>query len=210
MVEPGGSAQTLELKQLSITKFSVSAMDNNCYLLRDKESGQKLLIDAAADAPRILEVTGTDLSAVITTHKHWDHVRALQQVIEATGARSYAHPDDSPEIPIVTNAVHDGDVIRLGATELSIIHLVGHTPGSIAVRYLDPHGHGHIFTGDSLFPGGVGKTHSTEDFKSLISDVEEKLFKLSTDNTHVYPGHGNDTTIGTERPHLDEWQKRGW
>ncbi|MFC4338139.1 MBL fold metallo-hydrolase [Salininema proteolyticum] len=209
-VTPEGPAQTRDLAGLRITKFSVSAMDNNCYLLEDRGTGKKILIDAAANAERILEVTGTDLEAVITTHRHWDHVRALQQVIEATGAESYAHPDDAPEVPVVTKSVTDGQRITLGSCDLQIIHLVGHTPGSIAVKYDDPEGFSHIWSGDSLFPGGVGKTDGPENFTSLVDDVEEKIFNLSTDGTTVYPGHGDDTTIGKERPHLYEWRKRGW
>jgi glyoxylase-like metal-dependent hydrolase (beta-lactamase superfamily II) len=98
----------------------------------------------------------------------------------------------------------------VGEVPLSIIHLRGHTPGSIAVVYDDPTGHPHLFTGDSLFPGGVGKTTSADNFASLINDVEDRLFAVLPDDTWFYPGHGDDSTLGEERPSLAEWRARGW
>ena len=105
----------------------------------------------------------------------------------------------------------DGDSVTVGSCRLDVISLVGHTPGSVALLYDDPVGHGHLFTGDSLFPGGVGNTHGSKaDFQHLINDVETKLFDRLSDETWVYPGHGKDTTLGDERPHLPEWRARGW
>jgi glyoxylase-like metal-dependent hydrolase (beta-lactamase superfamily II) len=106
--------------------------------------------------------------------------------------------------------VDDGDVIAFGQVRLTARHLVGHTPGSIALVYDDPHGHPHVFTGDCLFPGGPGRTTRPEDFTSLMDGLEEKVFGVLPDEAWVYPGHGNDTTIGDERPHLTEWRARGW
>ena len=210
-VRPGGPAEHRRLDQLSITKFSVGDMDNNVYLLRCSVTGEQLLIDAADDADRILTEVGPDgLNTVITTHRHWDHVRATAEVVDRTGATGLAHVDDSEAIPAVTRTVRDGDTVPLGATTVDIIHLVGHTPGSIAVLYREPGGRAHLFTGDSLFPGGVGRTESPEDFRSLIDDVEHKLFDRFGDDTRVYPGHGDDTTLGVERPHLAAWRSRGW
>ena len=103
-----------------------------------------------------------------------------------------------------------GDRIPVCECELEVIHLVGHTPGTIALLYDDPAGTPHLFTGDSLFPGGVGKTWSAEDFRSLIDDVSTKLFDRLPDETWFYPGHGDDSTLGAERPHLPEWRERGW
>jgi glyoxylase-like metal-dependent hydrolase (beta-lactamase superfamily II) len=104
-----------------------------------------------------------------------------------------------------------GETVRVGAQTLEVVHLRGHTPGSIALVWRGPEGAGtHAFTGDSLFPGGVGKTWSPEDFTSLVDDVEERLFGTLPDDTWVYPGHGRDTTLGVERPHLGEWRARGW
>jgi glyoxylase-like metal-dependent hydrolase (beta-lactamase superfamily II) len=106
--------------------------------------------------------------------------------------------------------LRDGDTVRVGELELQVIALRGHTPGSIALLYPDPSGHPHLFTGDSLFPGGPGKTTSPQDFASLMGDLETRVFDVLPDDTWVYPGHGRDTTVGAERPHLAEWRSRGW
>jgi glyoxylase-like metal-dependent hydrolase (beta-lactamase superfamily II) len=106
--------------------------------------------------------------------------------------------------------VGDGDTVQVGNCPLEVIELVGHTPGSIALLYDDPDGTPHLWTGDSLFPGGVGRTGSAADFEQLMADVRTKLFDRLPDETWVYPGHGDDTTIGAERPHLREWAERGW
>ena len=111
----------------------------------------------------------------------------------------------------VPERLHHGDVITVGDVTLEIIALRGHTPGSIAVLYRDPEGSPHLFTGDSLFPGGVGNTFGDESaFEQLITDVEERIFQRLPDETWFYPGHGNDSTLGAERPHLAEWRERGW
>jgi glyoxylase-like metal-dependent hydrolase (beta-lactamase superfamily II) len=211
-VKPGGRPDVRELPQLTITKFSVSEMDNNVYLLRCQRTDEQVLIDAADDAARILQVVGSDgLRRVVTTHQHWDHHRALPQVVEATGAETVAGAEDADELPVTVDVrVGDGDRIAVGDCELEVIHLVGHTPGSIALLYDDPDGTPHLFTGDSLFPGGVGRTTNPEDFTSLIGDLEQKVFGRLPDETWFYPGHGNDSTLGDERPHLGEWRERGW
>ncbi|HET7517893.1 MAG TPA: MBL fold metallo-hydrolase, partial [Actinomycetes bacterium] len=122
-----------------------------------------------------------------------------------------AHPLDAPELPIPADQLVDhGDTIVVGECSLEVIHLRGHTPGSIALLYRDPHGYPHLFTGDSLFPGGIGKTWSTEDFHSLLQDVEDRIFAELPDHTWFYPGHGDDSTLGEERPKLPEWRARGW
>ncbi len=211
-VVPGGAPDVRELAKLTITKFSVGDMDNNVYLLRCQATDEQLLVDAAADAARILQVVGSDgLRRVVTTHRHWDHHRALPEVVAATGATTVAGEADADELPVpVDERVSDGDTVQVGDCRLEVIHLVGHTPGSIALLYDDPDGTPHLFTGDSLFPGGVGKTWSAEDFRSLVHDVSTKLFDRLPDETWFYPGHGNDSTLGAERPHLADWQSRGW
>jgi glyoxylase-like metal-dependent hydrolase (beta-lactamase superfamily II) len=211
-VRPGGRPDVRELAGLIITKLSVSEMDNNVYLLRSRESGEQLLVDAADDAPTLLGVVGdTGLRTVVTTHQHWDHHRALAQVVEATGAETVAGAEDADALPVpVTRRVADGDVVTVGDCGLEVIRLVGHTPGSVALLYDDPDGTPHLFTGDSLFPGGPGRTTSPEDFDHLMSDLETKVFDRLPDETWVYPGHGNDTTLGAERPSLAEWRGRGW
>jgi len=211
-VVPGGPPDVRELAKLTITKFSVGDMDNNVYLLRCQATDEQVLVDAADEARRIMQVVGADgLRRVVTTHRHWDHHRALPEVVAATGATTVAGEADADELPVpVDERVSDGDTVRVGECRLEVIHLVGHTPGSIALLYDDPDGTPHLFTGDSLFPGGVGKTWSPEDFTSLVRDVSTKLFDRLPDETWFYPGHGNDSTLGVERPHLSEWRSRGW
>jgi len=211
-VSPGSAPEVRELGDLVITKVSVGPMDNNAYLLRCVSTGEQVLIDAANESDRLLELVGTGgLSTVVTTHRHGDHWQALAEVVSATGARSVAHAADAPELPVATETVADGATIPVGACGLEVIHLVGHTPGSIALLYRDPAGIPHLFTGDSLFPGGVGNTFgSKENFASLIDDVEHKLFDRLPDETWFYPGHGKDSTLGNERPAIAEWRARGW
>ncbi|MER7594219.1 MULTISPECIES: MBL fold metallo-hydrolase [Streptomyces] len=212
-VRVGGPADVHELKDLMISKVAVGPMDNNAYLLRCRATGQQLLVDAANDAETLLTLIGDDgITAVVTTHRHGDHWQALARVVAATGATTYAGAYDAEGIPVATDVlVEDGDTIRVGEVELTARHLVGHTPGSIALVYDDPHGHPHLFTGDCLFPGGVGNTwKDPEAFASLLRDVETKLFAVLPDETWVYPGHGKDTTLGDERPHVPEWRERGW
>lgn len=212
-VVPGGPPAVRELTRLIVTKASVGPADNNVYVLRCRNTGEELVIDAAAEPERILELCGEGpLVRVVTTHRHADHWQALDEVVSQTGAATVAHAEDAPAIPVPTSElVRDGDTVRVGASELEVVHLVGHTPGSIALLYDDPAGSPHLWTGDSLFPGGIGSTHgSRDDFERLFADVSTKLFDRLPDETWVYPGHGNDTTLGTERPHLSEWHDRGW
>ncbi|MDQ0747668.1 glyoxylase-like metal-dependent hydrolase (beta-lactamase superfamily II) [Streptomyces africanus] len=211
-VTVGGPADVHELKDLMITKIAVGPMNNNAYLLRCRATDEQLLIDAANEAGTLLGMIGDDgIASVVTTHQHGDHWQALAEVVTATGARTYAGRDDADGIPVPTDVlVDDGDTIRVGHVELTARHLVGHTPGSIALVYDDPHGHPHVFTGDCLFPGGPGRTTQAAEFNSLMNGLETKLFDVLPDETWIYPGHGNDTTIGTERPHLAEWRARGW
>jgi glyoxylase-like metal-dependent hydrolase (beta-lactamase superfamily II) len=215
-VTVGGPADTRELPGLSITKVAVGPMNNNAYLLRCSNTGELLLIDAANEASTLLGlVGGTPLATIVTTHRHGDHWQALEEVQQTTGARTIAHPDDAGEIPIpATELVRQGSTVRVGDAELSVIHLRGHTPGSIALCY-DAAGEladqPHLFTGDSLFPGGPGNTQrDPQRFSQLMNDLEERVFGPLPDGTWIYPGHGNDTTPGTERSHVPEWRARGW
>jgi glyoxylase-like metal-dependent hydrolase (beta-lactamase superfamily II) len=211
--DPGGDAIRRTLGGLTVTKVSVGPMDNNAYLLVCNATGETLLIDAANEAERLGELvaSGTDrLSTLVTTHRHADHWQALAEVVETYRPETIAHPLDAPELPVPPSTlVEHGDTIRLGEAQLDVIHLRGHTPGSIALLYrdgTDP----HLFTGDCLFPGGPGKTWSEDDFVSLIGDLEERVFGPLPDETWIYPGHGDDTTLGVERPSLAEWRTRGW
>lgn len=214
-VEPGGPADVRELTDLTIRKLAVSEMHNNVYLLTCRATGEQLLVDAADDAQRILalvEEGGGPLREVVTTHQHWDHTRALADVVAATGATAVAGDEDADALPVPVDArVGQGARVRFGDIILEVIHLRGHTPGSIALAYDDPHGHAHLWTGDSLFPGGVGNTRNPgQSFDSLIADVTTRVFDVFDDDTWFYPGHGADSTLGRERPHLREWRERGW
>jgi glyoxylase-like metal-dependent hydrolase (beta-lactamase superfamily II) len=195
-----------------ITKASVGPMDNNAYLLKCRTTDDLLLIDAAADERVLLGLLNAQpLATVVTTHQHGDHWGALAAVVAATSATTVAGADDVDGIPVPTDrAVRDGDVVSVGDVDLQVISLVGHTPGSVALLYDDPTGPPHLWTGDSLFPGGPGRTTRPEDFASLMNDLEAKVFDRLPDETWVYPGHGNDTSLGAERPHLGEWRARGW
>jgi len=211
-VTVGGPADTREIDGITLSKVAVGPMDNNAYLLRDNSTGQALLIDAAAEPATLLElIGGTPVEKIVTTHQHWDHWGALADVKEATGAVTVAHPLDAPGIPVTSDElVDDACVVRFGGVQLEAIHLVGHTPGSIALL-LRASDRPHLFTGDCLFPGGVGNTQKDADrFSSLLTGVQAKLFDRLPDETWVYPGHGKDTTLGAERPHVEEWRARGW
>ena len=217
-VTPGAEPDVRSLSALTITKVAVDPeMSNNCYLLRCNDTGEQVLVDAAAAPETLLPLVGdAGLTTVVTTHQHWDHHRALSDVVSATGAVTVAGEPDADAITEQTGVpmsmrVTDGDTVAVGSCSLEVIRLTGHTPGSIALLYDDPGGHPHLLTGDSLFPGGVGNTFGDSDaFSQLIEDVSTKLFDRLPDDTWFYPGHGDDSTIGAERPHLGEWRTRGW
>jgi glyoxylase-like metal-dependent hydrolase (beta-lactamase superfamily II) len=209
------------LTDIIIRRIAVSDMSNNVYLLASKASGAQVLVDAADDSPAILALLAeanadTDASAalamIVTTHSHWDHVRALAEVTAVTGAPTAAGADDVADIAVPTNIpLHHGDVKTFGDFDLEVIHLRGHTPGSVALLYRDPLGPAHLFTGDSLFPGGIGNTgDDPERFTSLYNDVVTRIFDRLPDDTVVHPGHGDGTTLGAERGSLAEWKSRGW
>ncbi|KRF11675.1 Zn-dependent hydrolase [Nocardioides sp. Soil797] len=216
-VAPGDAADVRDLPHLTITKLAVDEkMSNNCYLLQCRETGEQVLVDAADDSAALLRLCDSRLASVVTTHQHWDHHRALAAVVEATGAQVLAGAPDADAITEQTGVevgtrLQHGDVVRVGRCSLEVIALAGHTPGSVALRYDDPEGHPHLFTGDSLFPGGVGNTFGdAQAFATLIDEVENKIFGTLPDETWFYPGHGNDGQLGNERPHLAEWRERGW
>jgi glyoxylase-like metal-dependent hydrolase (beta-lactamase superfamily II) len=214
-VEPGGPPLVARLSgSVTMIKISVGPVDNNAYLLLS-DSGASLLIDAANDDDRLLSIIADQpLDTIVTTHRHADHWQALPSLAAAARARLICGQPDLEAISTGAGVeglvgVWDGDQLELGTERFEVIGLVGHTPGSITLGYAGT-GMTHLFTGDSLFPGGPGKTHTPEDFTSLMNDLESKIFDRFDDNTVVHPGHGDDTTLGTERPHLGEWRKRGW
>jgi glyoxylase-like metal-dependent hydrolase (beta-lactamase superfamily II) len=210
-----------DLEHVTVRRVSVSDMDNNVYLITAKDSGQQVLIDAADDLPALRALLAeseadsgqpTKLALIATTHQHWDHVRALEGLVAVTGARTAAGRQDVSGIPVPVDVVLDhGDVGNFEGFDLTAVHLRGHTPGSIAFVLKDDDSPHLIFSGDSLFPGGVGNTqHDPDRFSLLFGDVTERLFDVYPDDAVVLPGHGRPTTLGAERPHLDEWKARGW
>lgn len=211
----------IDLAGITIRSISVSEVDNNVYLLTSKKSGAQVLIDAADDPAAIRVMlqeagadspVGTRAAYVATTHSHWDHIRALRDIVEFTGARTAAGSEDAPAIDEPTDVLLEhGDTLDVEGFSLEVLKLRGHTPGSVAFLYRDPDGPAHLFTGDSLFPGGVGNTEQDpERFRSLFTDTVERIFDRLPDDTLVHPGHGRGTTLGAERPHLAEWEARGW
>jgi glyoxylase-like metal-dependent hydrolase (beta-lactamase superfamily II) len=218
-VDPGGAPAIRTVRHhagaITVTKLSVGPMDNNCYVLADHTTGTGIVIDAADDADRVLDAIGdVDITAIVTTHGHRDHWQGLGAVARATGARVLYHPDDGALIPVpFDGTVTHGDRVTVGTAAVEVIHAPGHTDGSVCVLLHgedDDHGAtAHLFTGDTLFPGGPGKTNNPTQFAQIMRSLRERLFVLD-DDTWVYPGHGDDTTLGAERPHLDEWQERGW
>lgn len=201
--------QEATAQELHLKKISVSDMDNNCYLIHSENEG--LLVDAADNALGLLKMAdeaGVKITKVLTTHRHWDHVRALKDVLHNTGATHYAPYLDAPALPAhVDVELHQGDVIEFAGHEIPVMILRGHTPGGAAIN-VKIDGKNNLFVGDSLFPGGVGKTTSESDFERLFNDVKTYIFDVFSNDTIVWPGHGDNTTIGDERPHLEEWWER--
>ena len=204
------------LPGVSIIKMSVGPMDNNAYIVTCANTGESVLIDAANDPELLVELVAEQapkLELIVTTHQHFDHWQALEAVAEATGAPTAVHQLDAEPLPVRPDRfLAGGDAIVIGDLTFDVIHLRGHTPGSVALA-LRPSGERtavQLFTGDCLFPGGVGKTWEEGAFEELLDDVTGRIFGAYDDDTVVYPGHGDDTTLGAERPHLEEWRERGW
>ena len=214
-VEPGTAARRT-LPGATIIKASVGPMDNNAYLVTCSETGETLLIDAANDAADLVDLVRNNapkLALIVTSHQHFDHWQALEAVVDATGAPTAAHEIDADPLPVKPDRLlTDGDAIEVGKLTFDVIHLRGHTPGSVALALSGPAAGDatQLFTGDCLFPGGVGKTWQPGEFTQLLTDVTSRVFDRFGDDTVVYPGHGDDTTLGAERPHLGEWKERGW
>ena len=214
-VEPGTAARRT-LPGATIIKASVGPMDNNVYLVTCTNTGKTLLIDAANDAENLVALVrehAPDVALIVTSHQHFDHWQALTALTEATGAPTAAHALDAEPLPVKPDRIlADGDTVTVGDLSFDVIHLQGHTEGSVALALDGPATGGvtQLFTGDCLFPGGVGKTWQPGDFERLLGDVSRKVFDRFGDDTVVYPGHGDDTVLGAERPHLAEWRERGW
>jgi glyoxylase-like metal-dependent hydrolase (beta-lactamase superfamily II) len=214
-VESGTAAKRI-LPGVSILKASVGPMDNNAYLVTCSATGETLVIDAANDADVLIDLVrehAPKVSLIVTSHQHFDHWQALEAVAQATGAPTAAHEIDADPLPVKPDRLlAGGDTVQIGELTFEVIHLRGHTPGSVALALVGPATGGvtQLFTGDCLFPGGPGRTTRPDEFDSLMGDLEARVFARYGDETIIYPGHGDDTTLGAERPHLQEWRARGW
>ncbi len=192
---------------VQLKQFSVGNFDNNVYILIDPVSNESVLFDAPFEAERILqELQGTSLKYILMTHADQDHVQALEAVKEATGAPIGAHHYEAHRMPVKPDfEIEDNQTLRFGNVDLKALHTPGHAPGSLSFVTGDI-----LIAGDTLFPGGPGGTSGPhQDFDEIIESIRTKLFVLP-DDTKVYPGHGKSTTIGAEKPHLQEWIDRGW
>ena len=199
---------------------TVGSMDNNCWLLC--RGGEALLVDAADDAEHLLDLAeqlGVRITDVLTTHQHADHTRALADVLKATGARHHGPRLDAEALPVAPDRVYGNDEgsrepldlagAQLPELGLQVVELRGHTPGGLAVLDLADGRVPRAWVGDSVFPGGVGKTNNPEQFQQLLDDVRDRIFNLPED-TRIHPGHGDSTTVGAEKGKLAEWAARGW
>jgi glyoxylase-like metal-dependent hydrolase (beta-lactamase superfamily II) len=196
-----------ETTDVRIDKLVVGPYENNVFILRDKSTGEAVLVDAANEHELLLEVSrATGVRRVLTTHGHFDHIQAVTQMRDA-GIDVGIATEDAEMLPGYDFTIADDEVIEVGRLRLRTIHTPGHTRGSTCFLL---EGHPVLFSGDTLFPGGVGNTtFEGGDFPTIIRSVDDRLFPLPVE-TLVLPGHGLDTTIGTERPHLGEWVERGW
>jgi len=193
--------------QVSVTRVVVGPLDNNVFVMRCSHTGEAVLVDAADEPDLLLELSRRlGVRRVLTTHGHRDHIGAVPAMRRA-GYPVGVTPEDAPMLPAHDFLLEDGSVLEVGRLRLATIATPGHTPGSMCFRV---EGSPVLLSGDTLFPGGPGKSSGPGgDFATIIRSVEERLFTLP-DDTIVMPGHGADTTIGTERPHLREWVARGW
>jgi len=195
--------------RLEVHRIVVGPYDNNVFVLRCRETGEAVLIDAANEHERLLELCQRlGVRRVLETHGHWDHIQAVPAMREA-GYSVAVTSQDAPRLRDVGYDVFldDAEVIEVGRLRLHAIHNPGHTPGSISFKV---EGAPLLFTGDTLFPGGPGNTSfEGGDFPTIIESIDSKLLTFPAD-TIILPGHGVDSTIGNERPHLQEWIDRGW
>ncbi|HSH61479.1 MAG TPA: MBL fold metallo-hydrolase [Acidimicrobiales bacterium] len=196
-----------EDERAEVHKVVVGPMDNNVFVLRCRQTGQAVLVDAADEADRLLAMCRSlGVGRVLETHGHHDHIQAVPALRHA-GYEVGISAEDAPMLGSADFTIEDDAVIDVGRLRLRALATPGHTPGSMCFLV---EGSPVLFAGDTLFPGGPGKTAAAGGhFPTIIRSIEERLFRLDPD-TIVMPGHGEDTTIGAERPHLEEWVERGW
>jgi glyoxylase-like metal-dependent hydrolase (beta-lactamase superfamily II) len=197
-----------EDEQVEIHKVVVGPFDNNVFVVRCRASGDALLVDAANEHEQLLELCWRlGVRRVVETHGHWDHIQAVPQLRDA-GYEVAVRAEDAAMLPSYDLLLDDDDVLEVGRLRLRTIHTPGHTPGSMCFLI---QGSPVLLSGDTLFPGGPGNTATDlGDFPTIIESIERRIFTALPAETIVMPGHGLDTTIGVELPHLDEWIARGW
>ena len=192
---------------VEVHKVVVGPVDNNVFVIRCTSTGEAVLIDAANEHERLLDLCrGLGVRTVLETHGHWDHIQAIPAVREA-GYEVGVTAEDAAMLPSYDYLLEDDTVVEVGRLRLRTLHTPGHTPGSMSFHV---EGTPLLFTGDTLFPGGPGATQYGGDFATIIGSIEDRIFSKFDGSTIVLPGHGLDTTLGTESPHLDEWVARGW
>jgi glyoxylase-like metal-dependent hydrolase (beta-lactamase superfamily II) len=193
--------------QAEIHKLVVGPVDNNVFVVRCRETGEAVLVDAANEHEKLLDLCRRlDVRRVLETHGHWDHIQAVPAVRDA-GYEVGVTGADSSMLPAYDFVLEDDTAVEVGRLRLRTIATPGHTPGSMCFLL---EGSPVLLSGDTLFPGGPGATKFPGgDFPTIIRSIDDRLFTLPPE-TIVMPGHGDDTTIGTERPHLQEWIDRGW
>ena len=193
---------------VEVHKVVVGPVDNNVFVIRCTSTGEAVLIDAANEHERLLDLCrGLGVRTVLETHGHWDHIQAIPAVRDA-GYEVGVTAEDAAMLPSYDYLLEDDTVIEVGRLRLRTLRTPGHTPGSMSFQV---EGTPLLFTGDTLFPGGPGATqYEGGDFQTIIQSIDERIFSKFDGSTVVLPGHGPDTSIGTESPHLDEWVARGW
>lgn len=210
-VEPDGDWQQRADGTVRVRKLSVSQMDNNVYVVSCTRTGAGVLIDAADRADRLREAAAdVDVLAVLQTHGHWDHIRAMDDLAADPGLPMWGNAGDASLFPApLDRELVDGDRIAVGDLEVEVLHVPGHTDGSLMFLVAGSD-RAHLFSGDTLFPGGPGATFGDRAAHARLMDGLDAVFARLPDETWVYPGHGDDTTLGAERPNLAEWRARGW
>lgn len=186
---------------LRVRKVAVGEYENNVYALI--AGGEALIVDGADEPGRIFSlVEGLNVTGIVQTHNHFDHVAALPALVEALDIPVYAHPEDP--LPVSFRPIGEGDTLPVGDVTVTALHTPGHTPGSVCYM-----ANGYLFSGDTLFPAGPGKTADHERFAEVMASLD-RMFTELPDDTRVCPGHGIDTTLGRERPYVETWRSRGW
>ncbi|HEY4947008.1 MAG TPA: MBL fold metallo-hydrolase [Acidimicrobiales bacterium] len=193
---------------VEVHRVVVGPVENNVYIVRCRSTGESLLIDAANEHDRLLDLCrALDVRQVVETHGHWDHIQAVEAVRNA-GIDVAVTQADAGMLPSYDQILEDRSTLEVGRLRIATIATPGHTPGSMCFAV---EGTPLLFTGDTLFPGGPGNTSfENADFATIINSIERRLFADFGPDTLVLPGHGAGTTIGTETPHLGEWVERGW